>query len=572
MRKTIKNVKYPFPRNWTPFAQYTFDVGDKREATACWKYRTFSYNEGFGSTIYIMRECPDDDHCEDNFVWGLAIGWKTGMEADGKQAGVAELFLSQDNMTRAEESLQQAEKTRYHFNLYADWQDLFEWQSVCYAISMAEKAELIYVNGRFIMGYEWPKEFVKGWGDNPLNLRLGTNWRGEVTDLNIYDSAFDDEQMIAWTTSCDEPAKGEILAWSPEQFNLTNNNDTETILSEVAASDLCSKQDKDQHILEMFDNHVGKSPLESEEFCARLNGKLNLVPVTEEDAFATLNEIVDYVVKVNISWEIGVWVAGRAFINGTEMMDAKEGYQAYPKNGEWTIKDPYTDDILGVPFITVPSGATYARVMQECLACFASFKPETVASFGGKLCKARADCVHSFSCASQICDRGDVGWGLMCRFDQKLRLRLKGLCKEAKVDTEYLLLGYEVLDKGGGHRRKFGGSTGWLLAHNKEKDEWQLQHQHYPHLILTMEDKDTLPVGLHSWLAGNDTCNLGQTSSVHLQLSACLPHQFTCRDGKCVNMETRCDNVEVGQSCSASLTHLGLMWVGKLDQIHTILL
>ena len=83
--------------------------------------------------------------------------------------------------------------------------------------------------------------------------------------------------------------------------------------------------------------------------------------MTEEDAFATLNEIVDYVLKVNISWEIGVWVAGRAFINGTEMMDAKEGYQAYPKNGEWTIKDPYTDDILGVPFITVPSGATLCQ-------------------------------------------------------------------------------------------------------------------------------------------------------------------------------------------------------------------
>ena len=27
------------------------------------------------------------------------------------------------------------------------------------------------------------------------------------------------------------------------------------------------------------------------------------------------------------------------------------------------------------------------------------------------------------------------------------------------MDTDYLLLGYEVLEKGGGHRRKYGGST-----------------------------------------------------------------------------------------------------------------
>ena len=134
-----------------------------------------------------------------------------------------------------------------------------------------------------------------------------------MTDLNIYDSAFDDDQMIAWTSSCKEPAKGDIFAWNPEKFNLANNNDTETILSKVTVVDLCSKQDEDQSILEMFD-HVGKSPLEREEICARVNGKLNLVPVTEEDAFATVNEIVNYVTKVNISWEIGVWVAGRAFI------------------------------------------------------------------------------------------------------------------------------------------------------------------------------------------------------------------------------------------------------------------
>ena len=33
--------------------------------------------------------------------------------------------------------------------------------------------------------------------------------------------------------------------------------------------------------------------------------------------------------------------------------------------------------------------------------------------------------------------------------------------------------------------------------------------------------------------------------SVQLQLSACLPHQFTCHNGKCVSMNSRCDNVEV---------------------------
>ena len=33
--------------------------------------------------------------------------------------------------------------------------------------------------------------------------------------------------------------------------------------------------------------------------------------------------------------------------------------------------------------------------------------------------------------------------------------------------------------------------------------------------------------------------------SVQLQLSACREDQFTCRNGKCVGVEKRCDNVEV---------------------------
>ena len=76
----------------------------------------------------------------------------------------------------------------------------------------------------------------------------------------------------------------------------------------------------------------------------------------------------------------------------------------------------------------------------------------------------------------------------------------------------YLLLGYEVLGTEEYTRRIFGGSTGWLLAFDKEQDSWQFRHEYYPHLTLTMEDKDQLPVGLHSWLAANNSCTLGKTT------------------------------------------------------------
>ena len=439
IRRTIKNLKYPFPSSWAPFAEYKLEVGDRKEATACWKYRTFSYYvPGTGSSFYLTTKGYTKDQFGDHFQWGFSIGWKTGFEADNKQAGIAELFISHDNQTKTEEDLQNAKKTRYHLNLYEDWQNLFEWQSVCYAISIPRRTELIYLNGKFIMGYEWEKEFRKGWGNSPLYLQIGTNWKGEVTDLNIYDSAFDDKELIARTNSCEEPAEGEIFAWNPEKFNLTNDKDTETILSEVSASELCSSEEKDKNILEVFDNGKPKSALQSEQICARLNGKLNLVPVTEEEGFATLNEIIDYVTKVNITGK-GIWLAGRAFPNATEMIDSKLGYQTYPKDGRWTFRDPYNNKIIGVPFITVPSGMTYPRVMRECASCEATYDPKTFQSFGEKLCRGAADCVHKFKCASQLCDRAGMPWGPMCRFEHKVRLRLKGLCLGVSIISKQKL-------------------------------------------------------------------------------------------------------------------------------------
>ena len=75
----------------------------------------------------MSSDCPEKD-CVDWFTWHYCIGWKTGMEDKGKQAGYTEVFYSHGNQTGPEQTIQMAEKTRWHFNLYDDWLDLFEWQ------------------------------------------------------------------------------------------------------------------------------------------------------------------------------------------------------------------------------------------------------------------------------------------------------------------------------------------------------------------------------------------------------------------------------------------------------------
>ena len=148
MQKTIKVEKLPFP--WFGFplghaANLSLDVGDKKEVTLCMKFRTFAYNEGYGQPFKVYRECPEGELCEDNFSWDFMVGWKTGMEEDGKQAIQTILTFSHDNQTSYEQVLQRVEKAQWHSVLLDDWIELFEWQSACYSWSVIEKRELLFV-------------------------------------------------------------------------------------------------------------------------------------------------------------------------------------------------------------------------------------------------------------------------------------------------------------------------------------------------------------------------------------------------------------------------------------------
>ena len=86
IQKTIRVEKLPFPTGSEYVAQLNLDVGDQKEATTCFKFRIFAYNEGYGTPFRINRQCPEGESCVDNFSWQAMIGWKTGMEDDGKQA------------------------------------------------------------------------------------------------------------------------------------------------------------------------------------------------------------------------------------------------------------------------------------------------------------------------------------------------------------------------------------------------------------------------------------------------------------------------------------------------------
>ena len=141
---------------------------------------------------------------------------------------------------------------------------------------------------------------------------------------------------------------------------------------------------------------------------------------------------------------------------------------------------------------------------------------------------------------------------MICVFDKDPSFNIRGLCKEAVMDTQYKFAEHAPAELqttppfwGHDNARRYVGPKGWIISRNSFNKMWQMNHTHYPELTLTMLDTDALPVGKHVWRLENNACNQGETSTQVLLMSACQESEFTCDDGKCVNMTQRCDNIEV---------------------------
>ena len=71
------------------------------------------------------------------------------------------------------------------------------------------------------------------------------------------------------------------MSWQPENYTLTNNEEIETVISEVASDDLCLNQKEGIDVFEIFDNGLEKSAFQAELGCQRLNGQLVMAPTNK---------------------------------------------------------------------------------------------------------------------------------------------------------------------------------------------------------------------------------------------------------------------------------------------------
>ena len=583
----LKLSNVPFPYSYRPGALINAGYDEAiAEFTFCYRLLLESYNDGPMQMFIAWRNSDIngvDGSYQDNGFFVDSSTIFSGFELDGFQASFN--FLRRDI---PDGGIANRSWPVWHHEVLPRFIEPGEWFHFCIAYSSILHIMYKYQDGHKAFSFHYPDKVVKPFPPHMFDvLEFGRNIRGTFTDLNIYSSFFTEEDMKAWTTSCNKD-KGDILAWTPvtvERIRAENNQNQNVSFFKIDKTEVCpdSSQNAEKQkpikssessekqnfkpqnkiyetfvglVLEYIEHNENKDIDEAKDMCFRLNGELMTVPQNEEEEFIMRKIVNDFIMKkvsnnqtylkeneIKVQW----WLAGES--EGEEKdiyTSARE--QAYAPNGESTYFHPITGVKLNpAKPMTRPNYSTNPKFRKLCMRCYNGLNNEKISDFWWWK--------NTPHCMPSICSQRDAN-SVICQFEKEPTFKLRGLCKDALMDTQYKLAEPEPYDLSsptlyhdyvnlGKHARRFVGPKGWVISRNKTDSKWRMTHYYYTDLMLTMMAKNTLPFGRHKWKIENNVCNEGKTSLETLQLSACPEGWFTCDDGKCLEISQRCNNIEV---------------------------
>lgn len=116
-------------------------------------------------------------------------------------------------------------------------------------------------------------------------------------------------------------------------------------------------------------------------------------------------------------------------------------------------------------------------------------------------------------------------------------LNLRGLCQRSKFDQEY------QARNGKNGLITYIGKKNTIIEYNEETRQWMMIAVNNPNVsALTDAAIASFAMGTHQWSVNGDIdCNKNQ-EKLMLTLSSCKEQQFTCTDGLCVDILSRCDS------------------------------
>ena len=183
--------------------------------TICFRFLVEFYNDG----IFNIFATYKDSSISYSRILDRFGGMGTGYESEGLQGG---LFVNVRNVSKG--GLGGKNLPEYHNFVFPKDLDISKWYHNCVSYSNSLNHVHFYTDGlkAFSFNYHDDSEPL------PANAfeftRMGHNFRGLITDLQVHSQYFDEKEMIRTTTTCDE-RMGDIFTWNKNNVKIIKEFD-----------------------------------------------------------------------------------------------------------------------------------------------------------------------------------------------------------------------------------------------------------------------------------------------------------------------------------------------------------
>ena len=374
------------------------------------------------------------------------------------------------------------------------------WSTACTSVDMNTGQVTVVVNGQLAINVDLSaKDFLD---NSPImfqnNLILGAmesklqgskaefvQSEASASNVNIFSAAFEKSKMMDFTATS-ECLQGDVLSWKEMIWQLSGQVQIKT------TKDICNPL----HFPHLFLFPNFRKQADCLRLCPRIQtgGRVPLIRNSSDQ-----QNLSDQCTKIS---------------NGQSQSSNWRFWAPFRYHSHEVFLDFYTD--TPIPGDIWLSGQPNGGTSEQCT----NWAGNTA---GGKL--ADISCVW----ASSFC---------LCQFQQPTILRLRGVCLGSNIDTHYTMN-----DDNGSNL--YLGLTSTKIEFSIKQAKWMLSVNLMNTQAFSPSKETSYILGNNTWTIVDDSVECGdeQTNIKVLKMSGCTDGEFTCRNGDCVKMEERCDQI-----------------------------
>ena len=300
-------------------------------------------------------------------------------------------------------------------------------------LSYSKQSHSIYyaVNGIIMFDEKVRDQNIEIRKDFLSHISIFSNSRGSFTDLQVYSKPMSMDSLIRWT-SCQFEEAGDVFQWDTNKLNMTIDESIVSTIEKVDSKSFCKSLKKAKEEIHIFGDGGGStgkklSYVEYSRLCLRLNGKAHPIP-RDEAGLRTLDTMLhQFEEKTSVElmkWQT-LWIGGKAKLPEEELA------HYYPEpSGVFVAVDEETGENL-----MTKENEKYFAPIKESYHMMVKMCPTFQMTTNPAKDEPK---IHWQKCSR----KGYFGY-IFCQFQKYPSIHIKGLCEEATMDRDYILLDFE---------------------------------------------------------------------------------------------------------------------------------